>query len=118
MGGIVFCAFGPFYMGLRAGATTRTNTSTSTCAAPARKNVRGAGVDRGAGRQHIVDQHQVPTGNLDPVFRPGQEMPLGRYRRARFETVRPAAVWRGSFEPAMRDRDAAIADIVRARTAD
>ena len=33
-------------------------------------------------------------------------MPLGRYRRARFETVRPAAVWRGLFGPAMRDRDA------------
>jgi hypothetical protein len=38
MAGIAFLRFRSFYMGLRAGATTR--TSTSTCAAPARNNVR------------------------------------------------------------------------------
>jgi len=50
----------------------------------------GAGIDRGAGRQHIVDQYRAPTGNL--CVQAGQEMPLGRYRRARFEIARPAAV--------------------------
>lgn len=35
-------------MGLRAGATTRANT-----------------VDRGARREHVVDQHQPPTSNGD-----------------------------------------------------
>jgi len=36
----------------------------------------GAGVDRGAGRQHVVDQYQAPTGNLGPVFRRDKKCPL------------------------------------------
>src|SRR5215475_7917929 len=95
MAGIAFLRFRPFYMGLRPGATTRANTSTSTCAAPS------------AGRQHVVDQYQAPTGNLDPVFKRDKKCPLDVIGAL---GSRPPVLLRGgtdTFEPAMRDGDPA-----------
>ncbi|MGA8395433.1 MAG: hypothetical protein WB752_07265, partial [Pseudolabrys sp.] len=33
-------------------------------------------IDRGARREHVVDQHQPPTSNLDPVFGWDNKRPL------------------------------------------
>ena len=36
----------------------------------------GAGLDRGTGREHVVDQHQATAGNFDPVFGRDQKCSL------------------------------------------
>src|SRR6478735_9477714 len=66
-----------------------------------------AGVNRGAGRQHIIDQHQAPAGDLDLVVRRDQECPLDVVGAL---CSRPPDLLRCSadtFEPAMRNGDAA-----------
>jgi hypothetical protein len=93
-------------MGVRAGATTRANTSTSTCAAPARNNARGAGLDCGTGREHVVDQHQAPAGHFDPVFRWDQKCPLDVIGALRSRPSDLLGRCTDTFESAMRNRDA------------
>ena len=51
-------------MGAFAASTTRANTSTSTCAAPARSSARAQASDGGAGGEHIVDQDQAAPRDL------------------------------------------------------
>ena len=51
-------------MGAFAASTTRANTSTSTCAAPARSSARAQASDGRAGGQHVVDQDQAASGDL------------------------------------------------------
>ena len=66
-----------------------------------------AGVNRCTGRQHIIDQHQAPAGHLDLVVRRDQKCALdvvGALRSRPSDLLRCGA---DTFEPAMRDGDAA-----------
>ena len=92
-------------MGLRAGATTRANTSTSMCAGARPQQHPRAGIDRGARREHVVDQHQPPTSNLDPVFGWDNKRPLnvvGSLRSRSSDLLRRGA---DAFESVMCNRD-------------
>lgn len=64
-----------------------------------------AGIDRGARREHVVDQHQPPTSNLDPVFGWDNKRPLnvvGSLRSRSSDLLRRGA---DAFESVMCNRD-------------
>ena len=57
------------YMGAAPPSTTRANTSTSTCAAPAAQQRPRAGIDGRAGGEHVVDQDQPASRDLGLAVR-------------------------------------------------